>query len=331
MSLLQCYNKSCNKKFLEEDNTPGSCVHHPGVPVFHEGLKGWSCCSRRTTNFSDFLEFAGCEKGLHNPIKPDPPKKEEPEETPDPVEIPTQGSRSGIVAPTPRSAVPEVLIPLAAKVDDSLVKSLDLAAKSSSQAAPEEKVQSCQNGGCKLVRKVGERVTGDCIFHSGTAVFHEGLKFWSCCQKRTSDFEEFMKQQGCVMGTHKWVSGSKPISASQIRFDYFQRGKLVVITFFGKLCEYQDCTVKASPTNLQVCLYFEEGKKVFDRLFELYACIIPESSFVEYFRTKVEVSLLKSDLFHWPQLEYPDEEPEPEPEPEPDTAPGATAEGGAVV
>ena len=34
-----------------------SCQHHPGVPVFHDALKGWSCCKKRTTDFTDFLKI----------------------------------------------------------------------------------------------------------------------------------------------------------------------------------------------------------------------------------------------------------------------------------
>ena len=39
-----------------------------------------------------------------------------------------------------------------------------------------------------------------CLYHSGGPVFHEGLKGWSCCQKRVVDFDEFMKIPGCAVG-----------------------------------------------------------------------------------------------------------------------------------
>ena len=29
-------------------------------------------------------------------------------------------------------------------------------------------------------------------------------KFWSCCRKRTTDFDEFLKQEGCTSGSHRW-------------------------------------------------------------------------------------------------------------------------------
>lgn len=43
-----------------------------------------------------------------------------------------------------------------------------------------------------------------CIYHPGTAVFHEGMKYWSCCEKKTSDFGAFLEQRGCTTGSHCW-------------------------------------------------------------------------------------------------------------------------------
>lgn len=49
-----CTRKGCGKEF-SEDSTD-ACTHHPGAPVFHEGLKSWSCCkgylSRRLFQFA---------------------------------------------------------------------------------------------------------------------------------------------------------------------------------------------------------------------------------------------------------------------------------------
>ena len=30
-------------------------------------------------------------------------------------------------------------------------------------------------------------------------------KFWTCCQRRTSDFDEFLRQEGCTTGEHMWI------------------------------------------------------------------------------------------------------------------------------
>uniref|UniRef100_A0A2I3GV05 CHORD domain-containing protein n=1 Tax=Nomascus leucogenys TaxID=61853 RepID=A0A2I3GV05_NOMLE len=75
MALL-CYSWGCGQRFYPETNSDDACTHHPGVPVFHGALKGWSCC-KRTMDFSDFLSIVGCTKGRHDSEKPPEPVKPE--------------------------------------------------------------------------------------------------------------------------------------------------------------------------------------------------------------------------------------------------------------
>lgn len=60
-----CKNSGCNATYQGPDSDLESCVHHPGYPVFHEGLKFWSCCTKRTSDFNAFLNQAGCETTKH--------------------------------------------------------------------------------------------------------------------------------------------------------------------------------------------------------------------------------------------------------------------------
>jgi hypothetical protein len=30
------------------------------------------------------------------------------------------------------------------------------------------------------------------------------MKYWSCCQRKTSDFDTFLNQEGCQEGSHLW-------------------------------------------------------------------------------------------------------------------------------
>lgn len=62
----------------------------------------------------------------------------------------------------------------------------------------------CKNGGCKGEYEGPQSNSEDCIHHPGVPVFHEGLKYWSCCQKKTTDFSTFLNQAGCSTGLHKW-------------------------------------------------------------------------------------------------------------------------------
>ena len=63
---MQCYE---GNNSIDE----GECQFHPGVPIFHEGMKYWSCCNRKTSDFQSFLDQVGCERGAHK-WKKEPPK-----------------------------------------------------------------------------------------------------------------------------------------------------------------------------------------------------------------------------------------------------------------
>lgn len=34
--------------------------------------------------------------------------------------------------------------------------------------------------------------------------FISRMKYWSCCKRKTSDFNTFLSQEGCAKGTHMW-------------------------------------------------------------------------------------------------------------------------------
>ncbi|KAF3935819.1 hypothetical protein ABW19_dt0205834 [Dactylella cylindrospora] len=63
----KCKRNGCEVTYINEEDSrkPGSCVHHPGVAIFHEGSKGWSCCKRRVLEFTEFLKISGCTEGNH--------------------------------------------------------------------------------------------------------------------------------------------------------------------------------------------------------------------------------------------------------------------------
>ncbi|KAJ8966194.1 hypothetical protein NQ317_015414 [Molorchus minor] len=73
--LLQCYNRGCGQKYDPNNNKEDSCRHHPGQPVFHDAYKGWSCCNKKCTDFTEFLNIKGCAVAKHSDIKPPEPEK----------------------------------------------------------------------------------------------------------------------------------------------------------------------------------------------------------------------------------------------------------------
>jgi hypothetical protein len=66
----KCKRNSCKHVFKSDQTCRNGgenaqCTFHPGTPVFHEGSKGWSCCSRKVLEFDEFLKIAGCKTGNH--------------------------------------------------------------------------------------------------------------------------------------------------------------------------------------------------------------------------------------------------------------------------
>lgn len=62
------------------------------MPYFHDAYKGWSCCKKKSVDFTEFLNIKGCEVSKHSnekPIEPEKPKQdvviEEPPPMPSPV------------------------------------------------------------------------------------------------------------------------------------------------------------------------------------------------------------------------------------------------------
>ena len=57
---LLCQRIGCDARYREDSNAEGSCRHHPGPPVFHDGGKEWSCCKQRSHDFALFMSIPGC-------------------------------------------------------------------------------------------------------------------------------------------------------------------------------------------------------------------------------------------------------------------------------
>jgi hypothetical protein len=59
---LRSQMERCDVKYKKGGSRDGEeCVHHPGVPIFHEGSKGYSCCKRKVLEFDQFLKLEGCQ------------------------------------------------------------------------------------------------------------------------------------------------------------------------------------------------------------------------------------------------------------------------------
>eukprot|EP00066_Takifugu_rubripes_P029355 XP_011618621.1 PREDICTED: cysteine and histidine-rich domain-containing protein 1-like [Takifugu rubripes] len=321
MALL-CYNKGCGQKFDEDKNKDDSCLFHPGVPIFHDALKGWSCCRKRTTDFSEFLSIKGCTRGRHSNEKPQEPLR--PEVSSEKAEakhangeeIIYQGPKSAEALQRDRPSPNEAKIKLPVKVSASLaqvLEKLDLSKKAEEENQDSRTVlpgTRCKNTGCKTVYEGPDTDMEVCKHHPGGPVFHEGYKFWSCCCIKTTDFNAFLDQKGCSSGRHCWVT-KKDKKKVACRHDWHQTGNSVVLTIYAKNANADLCCVEANRTVLSCQIQFEDNK-IFKRNFHLWGVVnVPEST-VNMVPSKVEIVLRKAHQVAWGKLEDPNHKAEPE-------------------
>ncbi|KAJ2747397.1 hypothetical protein GGI20_000535 [Coemansia sp. BCRC 34301] len=292
----KCTRNGCGQDFEEATNGQAACQYHPGIPEFHEGLKGWTCCKTRVHSFDDFMEIGGCMLGAHSNVpkqKGDDPFKADLTKYDDvlPPPLPEASTAAPVEAAeavaAPRVAEPE-------PIDE------DPAGAAIVQGA------KCKRSGCHAAYESESASHGpeQCRFHPGTALFHEGNKGWTCCKPRATDFDEFMQIKGCMLGRHLFV-GTKPEKKAQVdkcRRDYYQMGSSVIVSVYAKKIDREASSVEFTPESFKLHLVYGDGK-VYDDEIALNSTIVPEDSHFEYLSTKVEIKLAKSSPAAWPVLE----------------------------
>jgi cysteine/histidine-rich domain-containing protein 1 len=166
---------------------------------------------------------------------------------------------------------------------------------------------SCKHGGCKGSYKSSASNDESCVYHPGFPIFHEGLKFWTCCQRKTSDFQAFLEQAGCETGKHKWVQEDASNNVN-CRWDWHQTAGNVVVAVYAKNYDYKKSFVKVSPVRLIVKIVFpQENNAQFNIDLELRGMIDVAKANARMFGTKIEITLPKAEGGHWVRLDYPRE------------------------
>uniref|UniRef100_A0AAR2K823 Cysteine and histidine-rich domain-containing protein 1 n=1 Tax=Pygocentrus nattereri TaxID=42514 RepID=A0AAR2K823_PYGNA len=321
-----CYNRGCGLRFDPDSSPEDACTFHPGIPVFHDALKGWSCCKRRTTDFSDFLSISGCTKGRHSNKRPPQPVKPEVKSSGEKKELEDLKPRFDeyiIQAPKPlefikRPSADEPLVELQQKVSPSLRQALEklrLQSETNQSIEKEEEGNevkigtACKNGGCSKTFSGPKSNEETCLYHPGGPVFHEGMKYWSCCRRKTSDFNSFLSQEGCSKGAHVWKNGKKVVPC---RFDWHQTGAQVTVSIYAKNSNPELCSVRANSTTVSEelsHLVIFEGEKEFEQKISLWGVIDVSKSIVNVMASKIEISLKKAEHMSWARLDLPPPQP----------------------
>merc|ERR1712107_226475 len=165
--------------------------------------------------------------------------------------------------------------------------------------------EACKNGGCKATYNGSPPQARECLHHPGVPIFHEGMKFWSCCQRKTTDFQSFLNQAGCDYGYHKWKKESSGSAQVECRHDWHQTATHVTIAIYGKKYDPDSSYVELSPVRLKCHLVFPEQGGTFNMDIELRGIISVEESTANFLGTKAEIKLKKAEPGAWAKLDIP--------------------------
>ncbi|KAJ9116812.1 hypothetical protein QFC24_006617 [Naganishia onofrii] len=281
-------------------------------------------------DFEDFVKIPGCTKGTHSATAAAPAIAPSPNAPPasasassvskDGVE--TYGTTSSGQA-TPSGVTTPATAPPAPPVKPEKV---DWAAKEERDPADARvsKGSRCKRRGCGAewdgedggVRSETEgwkksqegTESGECRYHPGNPIFHEGSKGYLCCKRRVMDFDDFLNMPGCRYTTHLFVGQPKAESKEEekvdCRLDHYQTPSQVIVSAFAKGADKEKSTVTFESEKVHLDLYLPAQKRVVKTI-ELYGPIDPEQSTYKILGTKVEMTLQKPSPTSWSLLTKP--------------------------
>ncbi|KAI6696226.1 hypothetical protein NL676_016345 [Syzygium grande] len=215
MSKVRCQRIGCDAFFSDDDNPEGSCRYHAAGPIFHDGMKEWSCCKKRSHDFSEFLGIPGCKTGKHTTEKPST-KAVKAARTPSPAVIAapeTNASskesclrcRQGFFCSDHGSRTGKTNINVAnanAEPVDERSKDVMISVVPQKKILDINQPQTCKNKGCGQTFKEKDNHETACCYHPGPAVFHDRMRGWKCCDVHVKEFDEFMTIPPCTKGWH---------------------------------------------------------------------------------------------------------------------------------
>ena len=176
-----CKRLGCGKEYAEESNEDTSCLHHPGWPIFSNLSKQWTCCKAEKYEWDDFMKVPGCATAKHSDIKPVQVKPSETVNLHAPRPVFAEAPKP-IVASAP-APVPEAAVTLKPLLTES-------------------GKYKCANTGCNKEYDPEENSENACNYHPGKAIFRDTKKHWTCCEKHSYDWDDFVKLSTCQAGKH---------------------------------------------------------------------------------------------------------------------------------
>ncbi|KAF8321273.1 chord-domain-containing protein [Clavulina sp. PMI_390] len=319
----KCTRRGCGKSFEADQNEDESCSYHHGAPVFHEGLKSWSCCNevnKPVLDFDEFMKIQGCTKGKHSDEKP----------MASALQTSTTPAGPASSTSTPGTSTPQMTGTADAKGKEtysttSVSQTISNAPSTPAPPAPvvedEDDVDAPVKPGAKCLRlgcgkafvsqeesRLGDGEESICVYHPSPPIFREGSKGYLCCKRRVLEFDEFLKIQGCKTGKHVFVKKSQASGGEaehvKCRIDHYQTPTNVHVSVFAKKVIKEQSKVIFEKDQIHLDLLLPDNKRFVHSL-NLFGGITPDECTATFFGTKVELLLVKEDGRSWNVLERP--------------------------
>eukprot|EP00037_Helgoeca_nana_P032712 m.415041 g.415041 ORF g.415041 m.415041 type:complete len:293 (-) comp29513_c0_seq1:123-1001(-) len=163
----------------------------------------------------------------------------------------------------------------------------------------------CKRKNCKNRYEGEESNDVECTFCPGEPVFHEGYKYWSCCDKKKSlDFDEFLNLPGCKTAERcMWFDEESDEAVEKpVRMDHFESGRDFVMSFFTKCAEPSKTEIKVNEDTLTISTTYERNC-TFTKSFHLKGTIDPDRCTATIMTAKIDVKLMKTSGERWDGLE----------------------------
>lgn len=278
-----------------------------GLPVFHEGQKGYRCCKPRVLTFDEFLTITPCTIGKHTTVDDTPvPAEQKPSDAD--VEAKIQAQAPKPTNNTENLPPPVARQPIAAQSPRPTASPAPPEDESDAEDAVVPDNTTCKRKGCGSVYKQGQdRSKEECVHHPGQALFHEGSKGWTCCKRRVLEFDEFMRIPGCKTKSRHCFVGKKKDeqteeALSEVRNDFYQTATTVIASLYLKKIDKELSKVEFKDQSTIDLDLRTSDKKRYQTSMPLFGTIDTEKSAFKIMGTKLELTLAKADGLGWPVL-----------------------------
>lgn len=284
--MVICTRRGCGVDFdPASSSSQGPCGYHPGAPLFHEGLKSWSCCkdtNKPVMEFDQFLAIPGCSTAdAHSTEKQAVPAVKN-----GAVVAETQATAPGadvsVVSKDAdgkeifgRSSAPSPVVqPLSGASLLAAQNAAQSTAGDANRNTSKEPIEEedpadsddklpaglvCKRGGCGFKYEGGprDRSKESCKYHKGSPIFHEGSKGWSCCKRRVLDFNDFLNIEPCSTAEsgHLFVGAPKAAAdgsadgeeSIDCRMDHYETPNDVRLTVYAKAVDAANSSIEFKP------------------------------------------------------------------------------------